>query len=171
MKGSVDEEKIGLQRYVDAQSGMGPGSSYATALVEMCDGEKKGCWIWYIFPQFLDPGRASSTNNQTYQLHSKEEVTAYLKHEVLGARLVEISKAVSRALESAPALRVMGGSVDAKKLHQSVTCFHKAAADAGMESEANLFHRILVQIHSRPYTSGAQFEDLDMVSRWESLST
>lgn len=162
-------DAIDLQRYLSAQDGKGPGCSYAAALEEMIRGAKEDCWIWYIFPQFLDPGRASSRNNQFYQLHSKAEVIAYLQHEILGARLVEISEAVLRALENAPATRVMGGSIDAKKLHQSVTCFRKAAVEAGMESEANLFQKILEHIHARPYGSGAEFEDPDMVSQWDSL--
>ncbi len=56
------------------------------------DGEKRGHWIWYIFPQIK--GLGHSHNSEFYGLSSKEEAKAYLEHPVLGKRLREISQAL-----------------------------------------------------------------------------
>merc|ERR1719416_287448 len=160
---------VDLERYLHAQDRPGPGS-YAEALKEMQNGEKCSCWIWYIFPQFLDPARADSRNNQLYQLHNRQEAIAFLREETLGPRLTEIAAAVVKALELRSPNQLMGGGVDAKKLHQSITVFHLAAEQAGdMEETATLLHDLLKRMHgpnSRSFTQFAHFHDPEMKSQW-----
>ena len=76
-----------LGRFVEAQE-----MDYTQALKEMKDGQKRGHWIWYIFPQIK--GLGHSYNSEYYGISSKEEAKAYLDHPVLGTRLREITQAL-----------------------------------------------------------------------------
>lgn len=72
-----------------------------------------------------------SFNNLYFSLRSRHEVRAYLKHPVLGPRYRQSCKAVLAHLRNkAPADRVMGWTVDAIKLHESVSTFFLAACSA-----------------------------------------
>ena len=76
-----------LDRFITAQE-----TVYAQALKEIREGQKKGQWMWYIFPQIK--GLEHSYNSEFYGISSKEEAKAYLDHPVLGARLREITQAL-----------------------------------------------------------------------------
>ena len=76
-----------LDRFITAQE-----TIYAQALKEIREGQKKGQWMWCIFPQIK--GLGHSYNSEFYGISSKEEAKAYLDHSVLGARLREITKAL-----------------------------------------------------------------------------
>ena len=76
-----------LERFISAQK-----TIYAQALKEIREGQKKGQWMWYIFPQIK--GLGHSYNSEFYGISSKEEAKAYLNHPVLGARLREITQAL-----------------------------------------------------------------------------
>lgn len=159
--------KPNLIRYLEVQSTGSDGSTFATALAEMKRGKKTSCWIWYVFPQFLDPGRASSSRNQKFQFHSAAEVIAFLKHETLGKRLMEISSLTLAAMKPANKCSdVMGGRVDLKKLHQSITCFCLAAEVAEMTTEHSVFRSILDRIVQEPYVDGISPLEVDMHKRW-----
>jgi uncharacterized protein (DUF1810 family) len=75
-----------LDRFITAQE-----TVYVQALKEIKEGQKKGQWMWYIFPQIK--GLGHSYNSEFYGISSKEEAKAYLDHPVLGARLREITQA------------------------------------------------------------------------------
>ena len=76
-----------LDRFITAQE-----TIYAQALKEIREGQKKGQWMWCIFPQIK--GLGHSYNSEFYGISSKEEAKAYLDHPVLGARLREITQAL-----------------------------------------------------------------------------
>ena len=76
-----------LDRFITAQE-----TVYAQALKEIREGQKRGHWIWYVFPQIK--GLGHSYNSEFYGISSKEEAKAYLDHPVLGARLREITQAL-----------------------------------------------------------------------------
>lgn len=82
--GSVNYD---LERFLEPQEYTYPG-----ALSEIKAGEKRGHWIWYIFPQIK--GLGHSYNSEFYGVSSKEEAKAYLEHPVLGVRLREITQAL-----------------------------------------------------------------------------
>jgi uncharacterized protein (DUF1810 family) len=91
-KSFVDALKDGtvnydLDRFLEPQE-----YAYSDALREIKDGEKRGHWIWYIFPQIK--GLGHSHNSEFYGLSSKEEAKAYLEHPVLGQRLRDITQAL-----------------------------------------------------------------------------
>ena len=95
-----------LERFVDAQAG-----TYDKALAELRAGRKTSHWMWWIFPQVAGLGRSGTS-------------TAYLRHEVLGPRLLTCCRALL-ALEDVGAEQVLG-SVDAMKLRSSMTLFAHA---------------------------------------------
>jgi uncharacterized protein (DUF1810 family) len=103
-----------LQRFLDAQA-----HDYAQALAELKAGRKRSHWMWYIFPQIQGLGFSEMAHR--YAIKDAAEAAAYLQHPVLGARLVEISRALL-GLASSNATSVMG-SPDDLKLRSSMTLF------------------------------------------------
>ena len=108
-----------LQRFVKAQ-----GSLYAVALAELRAGRKRSHWMWFVFPQLL--GLGSSPTAVHYAIRSLEEARAYLKHPVLGPRLVECVQAVN-AVRGRSAGEIFGYP-DELKFRSSLTLFLMAAA-------------------------------------------
>ena len=109
-----------LDRFVLAQQGV-----YEGVVQELRRGRKVGHWIWFIFPQIEGLGR--SAMSQEYAISSLEEARAYLDHPVLGVRLRECAT-ILLASEGRTASEILG-SIDAMKLHSSMTLFHRAAPD------------------------------------------
>ena len=106
--------KYDLQRFVEAQE-----RSYQQALSEIRMGRKESHWMWFIFPQVN--GLGSSSMAQRFAIHSIEEADAYLRHPILGSRLIEISSALLQ-LKGDDADQVFG-SPDNMKLKSSMTLF------------------------------------------------
>ncbi len=113
-------DPYGLERFVEAQD---QGGTYVQALAELQLGRKKGHWMWFIFPQIA--GLGSSPTSVRYAISSLEEAQAYLKHDVLGPRLLESAAAIDTHA-GRPAVDIVGG-IDARKLHSSMTLFLRAA--------------------------------------------
>lgn len=109
-----------LDRFVANQD-----RDYETVLGELRRGRKASHWIWYIFPQIAGLGRSSMS--QHYAISSLDEARAYLAHPVLGARLRECTRLIL-AIEGRTADEIFG-SLDAMKVHSSMTLFHRAAPD------------------------------------------
>jgi len=103
-----------LERFVEAQQ-----SDYAIALSEIKSGRKQSHWMWYIFPQVLGLGYTGTSIH--YGIKNLEEAAAYLEHEVLGKRLIEISS-VLLSLETSDAHKIFG-SPDNMKLRSCMTLF------------------------------------------------
>jgi len=117
-----------LERFVQAQQG-----NYEQVLCEIRDGRKRTHWMWYIFPQFV--GLGFSRASRYYAISSVDEARAYLRHPVLGPRLVECAEAVL-AIEGRSA-HEMFGSPDDLKLRSCATLF------ASVSEPASVFHRLL----------------------------
>ncbi|MGM9470776.1 DUF1810 domain-containing protein [Pseudarthrobacter sp. YS3] len=109
-----------LERFVEAQDNSG---TYGQALAELQLGKKTGHWMWFIFPQYA--GLGSSPTSVRYAIASLPEAQAYLKHEVLGPRLLECAAAIATHAGRS-ATDILGG-IDARKLHSSMTLFLRAA--------------------------------------------
>lgn len=117
-----------LRRFLTAQAGV-----YAQALAEIRRGRKVSHWMWYVFPQI--DGLGFSQTTKRYSIKSIEEAEAYLRHPVLGPRLLECAEAV---------LQVQGrsahdifGSPDDQKLHSCATLF------ASVSPPGSPFHQLL----------------------------
>ena len=81
------DDRHDLNRFVLAQE-----DQYGQALSEIVGGRKRTHWMWYIFPQF--DGLAFSATSKHYAIKSIEEAKAYLRHPILGARLLQCCDAV-----------------------------------------------------------------------------
>jgi uncharacterized protein (DUF1810 family) len=103
-----------LNRFVQAQD-----RDYDRALAEIRSGRKRSHWMWYIFPQF--DGLGLSAMSKQYAIKSLAEAEAYLKHSILGPRLVECCEAVL-GVQGRTATEVFG-SVDEMKLKSCATLF------------------------------------------------
>ena len=115
-------DPFGLQRFVDAQDRDG---TYDQAMRELRAGRKHSHWMWFVFPQIA--GLGNSPMAQHYAISGLAEAQAYLAHPVLGRRLLQCARTLTE-LDAADAEQVFG-SVDAQKLHSSMTLFAAAAPD------------------------------------------
>ena len=104
----------GLQRFLDAQQ-----TDYAVALSEIKRGRKVSHWLWYIFPQIR--GLGTSETSRYYAIKDIREAAAFLKHPVLGIRLIKICQALLDQ-QANDANRIFG-SPDDLKLRSSMTLF------------------------------------------------
>ena len=126
------------------------------ALTDFRAVDKRGCWIWYVFPQFLDSNR-DSINNWRFQLRSRTEAKEFLTHSVLGPRYMEAVKCATVAIAAQDVNKVMGWAVDSKKFHQSVTVLQLATAEAGLEEEERILCETLR--HERDRTKHVRCRD------------
>jgi|GEM_PF-1720579 len=106
-----------LRRFADAQE-----HSYARAVAELRQGLKLTHWMWYIFPQLRGLGRSPMASR--YGIASLDEARAYLRDEVLGARLVECTQLV---LDAGKPVNAIFPAPDDMKFHSSMTLFAEAA--------------------------------------------
>lgn len=138
MTGQSATDPFNLQRFLDAQAGIG-FTPYETALAEMRSGHKQSHWIWYVFPQIQ---LGTSALSEHFAFKSHDEVKAYLQNETLCNRYLEISTEVLHRLEEGvnPTF-LMGGSTDRGKLISSTTLFeHFATQVDGGPLYPTLFH-------------------------------
>jgi uncharacterized protein (DUF1810 family) len=115
-----EEDPHDLQRFVAAQL-----AEYPFAFAELRRGRKVGHWMWFVFPQIA--GLGSSATSQRYAIASLEEAKAYLRHRLLGPRLLECAETLM-GLRECTAQDVLG-YIDAVKLRSSMTLFARAAPD------------------------------------------
>lgn len=108
----------GLDRFVEAQKG-----DYERALDEIRSGRKASHWMWYIFPQI--DGLGSSAMAKRYAIRDLAEAEAYLRHPVLGPRLIECAEA-ALAIEGKSATEVFGYPDDLK-LRSCATLFARVS--------------------------------------------
>ena len=120
-----------LDRFLTAQE-----RSYDTALSEIKNGRKRSHWMWYTFPQIAGLGMSSTA--QCYSIADIEEAREYITHPVLGARLLEISRALL-TLDSSDATAVMGYPDDLK-LRSSMTLFAQVSEDPVFNAVIDKFY-------------------------------
>ena len=121
---------INLDRFITAQE-----NDYDRALSEIVHGKKVSHWMWYIFPQFH--GLGLSSTSVFYAINSREEAIAYLNHDVLSARLIEISKAL--LLHKNKTATEVFGRPDDMKLKSCMTLFSLVTEND------SVFHLVLKQ--------------------------
>jgi len=119
-----------LNRFLEAQQ-----STYAQALAEINGGRKQSHWMWYIFPQF--EGLGFSPTSRKYAIKSLAEAEAYLRHAVLGPRLIASAEAVLR-VEGRSAWDIFG-SPDDLKLRSCATLF------ASVSPPGSVFDQVLMK--------------------------
>ena len=128
MSPNTSMDPFGLNRFVEAQEG-----AYGRALPEIRGGQKRSHWMWFIFPQY--DGLGFSETSKRYAIKSLAEADAYLRHPVLGPRLVECAKAVL-AVDVRSATEIFGFPDD-RKLRSCATLF------ARVSPPGSVFERVL----------------------------
>lgn len=125
---SASGDPYDLNRFVKAQAGV-----YEEALSEIRSGRKRSHWMWFIFPQH--EGLGSSSTSRRYAIKSIAEAGAYLRHPLLGPRLLECAEA-ALGVEAKSAFDVFG-SPDDMKLRSCATLF------ASVSPAGSVFERLL----------------------------
>jgi uncharacterized protein (DUF1810 family) len=118
INGGMDD-RFDLNRFVKAQAGV-----YDVVLGELRAGQKRGYWIWYVFPRIS--GLGSTPTDTTYSIRSLAEARAYLQHPVLGPRLAQCIQTVN-AVRGRSAADIFGYT-DELKFRSCLTLFLLAAA-------------------------------------------
>ncbi len=116
-----------LQRFVDAQN-----SVFDQVCSELRQGQKRGHWIWFIFPQIQGLGHSQMASQ--YAISSREEATAYLQHPILGPRLRECTRLVN--LIEGRSIGEIFGYPDDLKFRSSMTLFAHVTSENQVFTEA-----------------------------------
>jgi uncharacterized protein (DUF1810 family) len=122
-------DPFNLERFVAAQAPV-----YANVMAELAQGRKRSHWMWFIFPQIA--GLGFSAMAQHYAIASRSEAIAYLKHELLGVRLIECTLVLAGDGKSATEIF---GSPDDLKFCSSMTLFKQASGNPVFESALRKF--------------------------------
>lgn len=107
-----------LQRFLAAQEPV-----YAEVCAELRAGCKKSHWMWFVFPQLKGLGHSAMATR--YGIGSRAEGEEYLRHAVLGPRLIECTQIVN-LVEGRSAAEIFGYPDDLK-FHSSMTLFAQLA--------------------------------------------
>ena len=121
-------KQYNLQRFLDAQK-----NDYQNALSEIRNGRKRSHWMWYIFPQIQ--GLGFSETSRYYAIKDINEAEEFLKHPVLGSRLIEICRALINLPVNDP--YQIFGNPDDMKLRSSITLF------AAVQGADPVFEKVL----------------------------
>ena len=109
-----------LHRFLSAQA---PVIEHVRA--ELRAGQKRGHWMWFVFPQIAGLGRSETARR--FAIASLDEARAYVAHEILGPRLRECAALVV-AVEGRSVGEIFG-TPDDLKFRSSMTLFARAATD------------------------------------------
>lgn len=115
-----------LQRFIDAQNPL-----FEQVRAELGEGQKRGHWMWFIFPQLRGLGHSQMAIR--FAISSRGEAEAYLKHPVLGPRLRECTRLVM--LVEGRSIDQIFGYPDDLKFRSSMTLFASIAS----ASEGEIF--------------------------------
>ncbi|MCL2013981.1 MAG: DUF1810 domain-containing protein [Oscillospiraceae bacterium] len=106
-----------LGRFLTAQENI-----YEKVLLEINNSVKKNYCLWYIFPQLEGLGYSPAAEH--YGICGLSEARDYLAHEILGARLIELTEALLN-LDLNDTTDIFGNP-DNDKFLASMTLFHMA---------------------------------------------
>jgi uncharacterized protein (DUF1810 family) len=116
-----------LQRFLSAQAPV-----IEQVLAELRAGEKRGHWMWFVFPQIAGLGHSDMARK--FAIASLDEARAYAAHEILGPRLRECAALVV-AVEGRSIGEIFGYPDDLK-FHSSMTLFARAVPEEPVFREA-----------------------------------
>jgi uncharacterized protein (DUF1810 family) len=116
-----------FEHYLRAQNPI-----YSNVLAELRAGEKHSHWMWFIFPQLTALGRSPTALR--YGLDDVAMAQDYLRHEVLGRRLIECTRAVLGV--SGRTAHQIFGSPDDLKFRSSMTLFGRADPEQAAFADA-----------------------------------
>jgi uncharacterized protein (DUF1810 family) len=121
------DDPYDLERFVEAQSRI-----YDVVRAELRQGSKRSHWMWFIFPQIR--GLGSSPTAVHFAVASREEAAAYLKHPILGPRLIECTRLVL-GVKNRTSEQIFG-EIDSLKFRSSMTLFAETTLKETVFQEA-----------------------------------
>jgi uncharacterized protein (DUF1810 family) len=122
-----------LDRFIIAQNNV-----YENVIVELKAGLKVGHWMWFIFPQIS--GLGSSSISQYYSIKSEEEAIGYLRHRLLGNRIIECTQIVLNVNDRSS--EDIFGYIDNMKFKSSMTLFNI------IQNDNDIFHKALMKYYA-----------------------
>jgi uncharacterized protein (DUF1810 family) len=105
---------------------------YSNVLAELRAGDKRSHWMWFIFPQLTALGRSATALR--YGLDDLQVAQDYLRHAVLGPRLIECTRTVLGV--SGRTAHQIFGSPDDLKFRSSMTLFSRADPEQPVFADA-----------------------------------
>jgi uncharacterized protein (DUF1810 family) len=105
---------------------------YSNVLAELRAGDKRSHWMWFIFPQLTALGRSATALR--YGLDDLQVAQDYLRHAVLGPRLIECTRTVFGV--SGRTAHQIFGSPDDLKFRSSMTLFSRADPEQPVFADA-----------------------------------
>jgi uncharacterized protein (DUF1810 family) len=121
------KDTFNLRRFTDAQDRV-----FEHVVQELTEGQKRGHWMWYIFPQIQ--GLGHSPTAQRFAISSREEAVAYLEHPILGTRLRQCTQLVN-SIEGR-SIKQIFYHPDHLKFRSSMTLFMASTTDNEIFKEA-----------------------------------
>ena len=121
------DDHYDLQRFVEAQN-----PEYEQVCAELRSGEKRGHWMWFVFPQLR--GLGYSLMATKFGISSREEADAYLRHPVLGPRLTDCTTLVNRITDRS--ITQIFGYPDDLKFRSSMSLFARVTSGNTVFQEA-----------------------------------
>ena len=131
----MTESESGIERFLEKQE-----KYYDKALEEIKNGEKKSCWMWFIFPQLK--GLGESTLSNFYGIKDIEEAIQYLNNKKLRDNLLKISQALID-LGNVNITKVFG-YIDEIKLKSCMTLFNEVEEKSDIKCK-KIFKKVLNQ--------------------------
>ena len=113
-KANTMNDSYDFQRFIDAQNPV-----FEQVCAELGAGQKRGHWMWFIFPQLRGLGYSEMATR--FAISSLDEAEAYLKHPILGSRLRECTRLV--LLVEGRSINQIFGYPDDLKFRSSMTLF------------------------------------------------
>lgn len=113
-------DQFNLERFVTAQH-----DEIDRACAELMQGYKEGHWMWFVFPQLRGLGKSWMAKH--YAISSRAEAEAYLRHPILGPRLVQCTE-LANLVEGGYVEEIFGG-IDSMKFRSSMTLFAEVGRD------------------------------------------
>lgn len=107
-------EKNDIKRFLPPQE-----ACYSQALTEIHRGRKESHYMWFVFPQMR--GLGHSYYSDYYGISGLDAAKQYLRHPILGARLLEIITTLLGLPGDDP--YVIFGGIDTKKFCTCMTLF------------------------------------------------
>lgn len=121
------------ERFLDAQFGL-----YVKVVNELKAGRKRSCWMWFVFPQLKGIGRSATAAK--YALACLGDADDYLKHPVLGQRLIECTQLALTHSDKTP--YEIFNSPDDLKFHSCMTVFSRVEnTDSVFRQALSVFYK------------------------------
>jgi uncharacterized protein (DUF1810 family) len=124
---TVMNDPYDLERFVDAQNPV-----FKQVCAELREGRKQSHWMWFVFPQI--EGLGHSWMAAKFAISSQDEARAYLRHPILGPRLIECTRLVNAVAERS--IEEIFGYPDDLKFRSCVTLFAHVAPENEVFADA-----------------------------------